>query len=83
MTDSKDVDPNDNPLEIQARRFDALETELRLAADHARVSALHYRNTEIARAGAHALAMMGHLANAHAHFEEAAIDHAAHATTVV
>ena len=69
--------------EDQAVRFDKIAAELETAATHAKIVALHYRNHEVARAGAHSLAMQGHLVNANDLFNESARVHASFARTEV
>ncbi len=59
--------------EEQAQRLEKLATEAKLVADHALVAATHFRNAELARAGAHGFAAEGHLANARRLLEEVAV----------
>jgi hypothetical protein len=62
--------------ERQAERFDLIAREAESLAAHARTAAAHFRNREIARAGAHAFALEGHLVNIRRALDEAAIEHA-------
>jgi hypothetical protein len=72
-------DPRDHAREEQAKRFDAIATEAAALADHARIAATHFRNAEVARAGAHALALQGHLVNLGRILDEIAVVHASRA----
>ena len=47
-----------------ARKFEEIAGELERAAHHARVTASHYEEKNIPRAGAHTTALMGHLSKA-------------------
>ena len=67
-----------DPREEQAVRFERIAEELESATMHCRTTARHFREGEIPRAGAHALAVHGHLLRARSLFEEAALDHAGH-----
>jgi hypothetical protein len=69
--------------ETQAQRLDALAAEADKIAAHARIAATHFRNDEVPRAGAHALALEGHMINARRLLDEVAIDHASRARTVI
>ncbi len=69
--------------EEQAKRFDALAEEADKVAAHARIAATHFRAGEVPRAGAHALALEGHLVNARRLLDEAAVEHAKRARTVI
>lgn len=62
--------------EQQARRLEQIADEARQLADHARVAASHFRSDEIARAGAHALALEGHLVSVRRLLDEIAVLHA-------
>lgn len=62
--------------ERQAARFDLIAREADSLAAHARTAATHFRNQEVPRAGAHAFALEGHLANIRHLLAEAAIEHA-------
>ena len=62
--------------DLQAQRLDRVGDEARRLADHARVAAGHFRSGEFARAGAHALALEGHLLNMRRLLDEVAILHA-------
>jgi acetyl esterase/lipase len=66
----------DAARERQASRFDLIASEAESAAAHARTAAVHFRNFEIPRAGAHAFALEGHLANIRRVLDEAAVEHA-------
>ena len=70
-------------LEVQAERFDKIAAELEAAARHAKIVAIHFRNQEVARAGAHSLAMHGHVVNANNLFEEGARVHASFSRTAI
>lgn len=54
----------EDPREEAAAEFDEIAGQLDRAAEHARVAAQHYRNRDIAPAGAHTTALYGHLENA-------------------
>jgi hypothetical protein len=62
--------------ERQAERFDSIAREAENLAAHARTAAAHFRNHEIPRAGAHALALEGHLVNIGRTLDEVAVEHA-------
>jgi hypothetical protein len=62
--------------ERQAARLDSIASEAESLAAHARTTAAHFRNHEIARAGAHALALEGHLVNIRRALDEVAVEHA-------
>ena len=68
-----------NPLEEQALKCDKVALELEKAAQHMRTMSNHFRNKEVPRAGAHALAAQGHLENARAGFIDIAVEHASKA----
>ena len=53
-----------DPRADAADQFELIAGELERAAHHARVTACHYREHEIPRAGAHTTALLGHLENA-------------------
>ena len=53
-----------DPRDTAAEAFERIAGELDRAAYHARVSAGHYRDKDIPRAGAHTTALYGHLENA-------------------
>lgn len=53
-----------DPRDEAATEFEEIADQLDRAAEHARVAAKHYRNREIAPAGAHTTALYGHLENA-------------------
>lgn len=76
-------DPATAAREEQAKRFDALAEEAAKAAEHARIAAIHFRNAEVPRAGAHALALEGHMINARRILDEIAVVHASRARTVI
>ena len=59
-------------------RHEALIPELEAATAHARSTVAHFQDGELARAGAHGLAIEGHLATARRLLDEAAIDWARH-----
>jgi hypothetical protein len=67
--------------EEQARKLDQVGTEASRLADHARIAAAHFRNNEVPRAAAHALASSGHLANIRKILDEIASVHASRART--
>ena len=60
----------------QADRFELIASEAERAAAHARTAASHFRNREIAPAGAHALALEGHLVSMRRALDEIAVEHA-------
>jgi hypothetical protein len=66
----------------QACRLDAIALEAAKVVDHARIAATHFRAGEIPRAGAHVLALEGHLIGVRQRLDEIALDHAARATTI-
>jgi len=66
----------------QAQRFDQITEEARQLGDHARVAAAHFRSGEVARAGAHALALEGHLVNIRRTLDEIAVLHASRSRAV-
>jgi hypothetical protein len=70
-------------LEEAAGLMDEAAAELEQAAAHCRVAAQHFREREVPRAGAHAWAAVGHLANAGKLLSRQARDHAARSTTQV
>jgi hypothetical protein len=70
-------------LDEAARLLEDAAEELDQGAAHCRVAARHFRDREIPRAGAHAWAAVGHLANASALLSQQARDHAARSTTQV
>jgi hypothetical protein len=59
--------------EEQAQRLEKIAAEARLVADHALVAATHFRNAELARAGAHGFAAEGHLVNVKRMLDEVAV----------
>lgn len=69
--------------EEQAKKFDAIVEQATVVADHARIAATHFRAGEVARAGAHALALEGHLNLARRLLDEISVEHAARARTVL
>ena len=69
--------------EEQAKRFDAMIEEASKVADHARIAAAHFRSGEVPRAGAHALALEGHLISIRQLLDQVAVAHAARARTVL
>ena len=71
MSDGDKVDAR----EAQALRFDQIAREAEALAAHARDVAVHFRNNEIPRAGAHAFAVDGHLASITRLLSESAIEH--------
>ncbi len=62
------------PREEQAQRLEKVAAEAKLVADHALVAATHFRNGELARAGAHGFAAQGHLANVRRLLDEVSVD---------
>ncbi len=50
-----------DPRDEAADDYDAIASELERAAAHARVSAQHFRDRNIPSAGAHTVALLGHL----------------------
>lgn len=76
-------DPATAAREEQARRFDQIAEEAGKVADHARIAATHFRNAEVPRAGAHALALEGHMINARRILDEIAVVHASRARTII
>jgi hypothetical protein len=69
--------------EEQAKKFDAIVEEVTKGAEHARIAAAHFRAGEVPRAGAHALALEGHLISARRLLELVAVEHAARARTIL
>jgi hypothetical protein len=76
-------DPAIAAREEQARRLDTLAGDADKIAAHARIAATHFRNGEVPRAGAHALALEGHLVNVRRLLDEVAVEHASRARTVI
>ena len=76
-------DPATEVREAQAKRLDTLAEEADKIAAHARIAATHFRNGEVPRAGAHALALGGHMINARRLLDEIAVEHASRARTVI
>jgi hypothetical protein len=76
-------DPATGAREEQARRLDTVVQEAAKLADHACIAATHFRAGEIPRAGAHILALEGHLIAVRRLLDEVAVAHAARATTVI
>jgi hypothetical protein len=64
-------------LEEAAWLMEDAAAQLERAAAHCRVAAGHFRDREVPRAGAHAWAAVGHLANARDALSRQARDHAA------
>lgn len=62
--------------EQMAEQFIYIAEELEAAAAHYRTTAKHFTNTDVPRAGAHALAGQGHMVNAQNQINEAAQHHA-------
>jgi hypothetical protein len=62
--------------EEQAQRLDRIAEEGARMVDHARAAAAHFRSGDIPRAGAHALALNGHLVNVRAIFDSLSTVHA-------
>ena len=73
MTDEVD---KDEARERQSQRLQSIAREAEQLAAHARSTATHFRDREIARAGAHALALEGHLVMIRRLLDEIAISHA-------
>ena len=69
--------------EEQAKKLDRIADEAVMLAEHARVAATHFRSGEVPRAGAHALALEGHLIAARRLLDEIAVAHAAKARAVI
>ena len=67
------------PLDEQIERFEKAAAELELAMKHAKTSAQHLRDKEMARAWAHGFAIHGHMVRAKKLMDEIADDHATHA----
>jgi hypothetical protein len=61
--------------EEQAARFVSIAEEAAKLADHARIAAAHFRSGEVSRAGAHALALQGHLIVVRNLLDEVAVVH--------
>lgn len=76
-------DPAIAAREEQARRLDTLAGDADKIAAHARIAATHFRNGEVPRAGAQALALEGHLVNVRRLLDEVAVEHASRARTVI
>ena len=70
-------------METQAERLDAVAAEATKLAEHARVAAIHFRNKEVPRGAAHALAARGHLLAIRAELDALTREHAAHSRPVV
>ena len=67
---------NQNIFEEIAQSHERAAKELELAVQHLRTTAQHYRNAEIPRACAHALAGFGHIRQAQNLLDELSILHA-------
>jgi len=65
--------------EEQARKLDDICAEASRLADHARMAAACFRNHEVPRAAAHAMALAGHLTNIQRIFDDIASVHASRA----
>lgn len=63
-------------LDTVAGRYEEVAAELSRAADHARTSARHLRDRELARGPAHAFSVVGHLVRAQRILDELAALHA-------
>jgi hypothetical protein len=63
-------------LDRVAALYDEVAAELERAAAHAAVAAQHFRNENVPRGSAHALAVHGHVAEAQARLEQQAREHA-------
>ncbi len=63
-------------LEQSATQYDAIAKELELAADHFKSAAKHFRNQEIPRGSAHALAGWGHINKSEKFLKAESIVHA-------
>lgn len=70
---------NHEPFEGIACRYEEVVAELELAIAHLKTTAAHFREKELARAGAHAFAVTGHLKKAEQKMDALAILHANHA----
>ena len=68
--------------EEQARRLDAIAVEAGKLVEHAKIAASHFRAGEVPRAGAHVLALEGHLIAVRRLLDETALTHALRATTI-
>lgn len=64
------------PFEGIAVRYEEVAKELELAIAHLKTTAAHFRSKELARAGAHAFAVTGHLKKAEQKMNALAILHA-------
>jgi hypothetical protein len=62
--------------EQQAVRPDRIAREAEQLGAHAHTAAMHFRNREIPRAGAHVLAVNGHLVKLCRLLEDIAVEHA-------
>lgn len=67
-------------FEAIAARYDAIVSELRVAAAHGEDCARHFRDGDVPRGCAHAFALEGHLRNVLRDMEALSIEHAAKAT---
>ena len=65
-------------LDQVAEAYDEVAAELDQAAAHARTAARHFRDEEVPRGAAHALALRGHVLEAQERLDEQAREHARH-----
>ncbi|MER3482075.1 MAG: hypothetical protein C4332_01805 [Meiothermus sp.] len=66
----------ENVFDSQAQEFENAAEALELAAEHLRVGAGHFRNKEVPRAAAHAVATRGFILNAERILDDWAMLHA-------
>lgn len=64
-------------IEKAACNYEEIIPELELAIAHVKTVAAHFRSKELARAGAHAFAVKGHLEAAQRKLADLSIEHAA------
>ena len=60
-------------FEAIAQQYETVADELQLAIDHLHDVAMHFRNAELARAGAHAFSTQGHIKKAETLLSELAV----------
>jgi hypothetical protein len=70
-------------VQDQARRLDTIVAEAERLAEHARIAAIHFRNSEVPRGAAHTLSVEGHFLNIRAELDAIAREHAARSQPVI
>jgi hypothetical protein len=70
-------------VETQAQRCDAIAVEAEKLVAHARIAAIHFRNSEVPRGAAHVLAAEGHLLALRSELDAILREHAARSQPVI